>query len=130
MTNLDPDSGSIADIPSDLRNFSLLTKAGVPMTSISKGSITLNFKIMSDKSNMYLNWLTSTTDLEVLIVYMYRLFGNPAMAPIIISGKFTPGPKAAIWTEIKHALKNSFRLIHYPVTILRMGRADDPCCHG
>ena len=115
------------DYPNDSYNYASLM--GVPMTSMSVGTITLNSTKMSDKPVVHPHWLTSTTDLEVSIAslkYMRRIFENPAMEPIIIGDEFAPCPEAATWAELEHALKSSFRSMHHPAATLRMGRADDP----
>ncbi|RAL02481.1 GMC family oxidoreductase [Aspergillus ibericus CBS 121593] len=101
----------------------------VPMTPMSRGSISLQGGSMADNPVLDPKWLSSQTDLEVAVAslqYLFRLFNTTTMSYILGPSSSAPGVEEATWDDLADLVKKSYRTLNHQSASCRMGRSDDP----
>ncbi|KAE9981233.1 hypothetical protein EG328_011783 [Venturia inaequalis] len=105
------------------------TPIAIPVTPISRGTVTISSNDMSDPPIINPNWLTSPTDIQVAIEAFKR---SRAMAeassarPIQIGEEVMPGRNVTSDDDIHEYIKNSAYQNWHASCTCRMGNVTDP----
>ncbi|QDS75516.1 hypothetical protein FKW77_005067 [Venturia effusa] len=119
----------ITEAPLAMLNQVTGTPIAIPVTPISRGTVTLSSDDMSDPPVIDPNWLTSPTDIQVAIEAFKR---SRAMAEassaisIQIGDEIMPGKNVTSDTDIHEYIKNTAYQNWHASCTCRMGKITDP----
>lgn len=113
-------------IPGDYNGYG--TFVIVPVTPVSRGSITLQSASMLDPPIINPNWLTAQTDKELALQALKRgraIISSAAMQPILIGNETAPGQQVQTDDELNEYIRNNFFMNWHAACTCRMGKVND-----
>lgn len=100
----------------------------IPVTPISRGSISLNSSSMLDAPIINPQWLTAQTDIELAVQAVKRartILASDALKPIRIGSEFQPGDAVNTDALLEEYIRNNFFTNWHASCTCKMGRAND-----
>jgi choline dehydrogenase len=100
----------------------------IPVSPLSRGTISLKSPSMLDPPIIDPQRLNSTTDLELAIQALKRareILASPALAPIRRGNEVAPGEDIVTDAQIEEYIRNTFFMNWHASCTCRMGRAND-----
>ncbi|KEQ97259.1 GMC oxidoreductase [Aureobasidium subglaciale EXF-2481] len=114
---------------SDTQDFSGYgTFVVIPVSPLSRGTVSLQSASMLDPPIIDPQWLTSDTDMELAIQALRRareIMASPALAPIRLGSEIAPGDDIETDAQLEEYIRNTFFMNWHASCTCRMGRVND-----
>ncbi|THW64709.1 alcohol oxidase [Aureobasidium pullulans] len=100
----------------------------IPVSPLSRGSVSLQSNSMLDPPIIDPQWLTNPADVELAIQALKRareILASPALAPIRLGGEVAPGESVVTDAQILEYIRNTFFMNWHAAATCKMGRTND-----
>jgi choline dehydrogenase len=112
--------------PEDFHGYG--TFVTIPVSPLSRGSVSLSSNSMLDPPVIDPRWLTNPTDVEMAIQATKRarqIMASPALAPIILGNEVMPGEEVQTDAQILEYIRNTMFMNWHASATCKMGRTND-----
>jgi choline dehydrogenase len=112
--------------PQDFHGYGTLVV--IPISPLSRGTISLQSPSMLDPPIINPQWLTSNTDIELAIQALKRareILASPTLAQIRLGKEIVPGEGIETDAQIEEYIRNTFFMNWHAACTCKMGRAND-----
>lgn len=117
-----PTANGIAD------GYQYATLMAVNIAPMSRGNVSISSASTHDQPLINPNWLTSRTDIEIVLAGFKRLrdiFENEAMRDVTIGPEYYPGKNVTSDEQILRYIKKAFNTMYHASSTNKMGKSDD-----
>ncbi|CAD0030054.1 unnamed protein product [Aureobasidium pullulans] len=100
----------------------------IPVSPLSRGSVSLQSNSMLDPPIIDPQWLTNPADVELAIQALKRareILASPALAPIRLGSEVAPGESVVTDAQILEYIRNTFFMNWHAAATCKMGRTND-----
>ena len=115
-----------SDDPEDFKGYG--TFVVIPVSPLSRGTITLQSESMLDPPVIDPQWLTAQADIELAVQALKRarsIMASPALQSIRLGDEIAPGPAVTTDAQLEEYIRNTFFMNWHAACTCKMGRSND-----